>query len=69
MTLSVSSVETLVDLVEIKMLCMMQSDSQDQRAIAVLIKCRAELIAIAKETQGVKLVPFSMSPDFQPLEA
>ncbi len=61
MSLSVSSVEMLVDLVEIKMLHMTKDAPHDRRAIAKLSKCRQELIAIAREIGGVRLVPVSLS--------
>ncbi len=61
MTLSESSVEMLVDLVEIKMLFMAEDAPHEQRTIARLSKCRQELIAIAREIGGVRLVPRSLS--------
>ncbi len=61
MSLSGSSVEMLVDLVEIKMLYMTEDAPHDQRTIAKLNKCRQELIAIAREIGGVRLVPMSLS--------
>ena len=61
MSLSGSSVEMLVDLVEIKMAYMTEDVPHDQRAIAKLSKCRQELIAIAREFGGVRLVPMSLS--------
>ncbi len=61
MSLSGSSVEMLVDLVEIKMLYMTEDAPHDQRTIAKLSECRQELIAIAREIGGVRLVPMSLS--------
>lgn len=61
MSLSGSSVEMLVDLVEIKMGYMAEDGHHDQRAIAKLGKRRQELIAIAREIGGVRLVPMSLS--------
>ncbi len=61
MSLSGSSVEMLVDLVEIKMLCMAEDASHERRTIAKLRRCRQELITIAREIGGVRLVPMSLS--------
>ncbi len=61
MSLSGSSVEMLVDLVEIKMLYMTEDAPHDQRSIAKPSKCRQELIAIARKVGGVRLVPVSLS--------
>ncbi len=61
MTLSGSSVEMLVDLVEIKMLFMAEDAPHEQRTIAKLSKCRHELLSIAREIGGVRLIPLSVS--------
>ena len=61
MSLSGSSIEMLVDLVEIKMLYMAEDGPHDQRTIAKLSKCRQELIATARDIGGVRLVPMSLS--------
>ncbi len=61
MSLSGSSIEMLVDLVEIKMLRMAEDGPHNRRTIAKLSKCRQELIAIARQIGGVTLVPMSQS--------
>ena len=60
MKLSRTSIEMLVDLVEIKMFNMMDAGAGESRAMAELEKCRRELLAIAKKTKGVQLVPLAM---------
>ena len=57
MSLSKPSIEILADLVEIKMLSMEMRDHEDERVMAALIDCRHELIDMAKNVRGVKLVP------------
>ncbi len=61
MTLSGSSVEMLLDLVEIKMLFIAEDAPHEQRTIARLSKCRQELIAITREIGGVGPAPLSLS--------
>ncbi len=63
MALSTNSIEMLVDLVEIKMLCMEVRDDNDRVAMEALAKCRHELIVMARSTAGVKLVPMSQPDD------
>ncbi len=43
MLLSKKSVETLIDLVEIKLSCVEVHDSEDSRTVEHLEKCRQEL--------------------------
>lgn len=46
MTLSTNSIETLIDLVEIKLSCMQVCDREDAREQAGLDRCLRELSAI-----------------------
>ena len=57
MTLANTSIEMLVGLVEIKMLSMEVRDYEDKRNMKALTRCRSELISLARESVGVKLVP------------
>ena len=43
MSISKRTVETLLDLVEVKLSCMQVSDREDQRELAELENCRREL--------------------------
>ena len=56
MTLANTSIEMLVDLVEIKMLSMEVRDCEDKRILNALTRCRSELILMARESARVKLV-------------
>ena len=49
MSLSRQVLDTLIDLVEIKMSCMECFDRDDQRELANLEKCRDQLLALAGE--------------------
>ena len=49
MSLSKNVVETLIDLVEIKLSCMEIYDREDSREIAGLEKCKNELLALGQE--------------------
>lgn len=46
MNLSRKSIETLLDLVEIKLSCFQVHDQEDTRELKVLERCRNELMAI-----------------------
>ena len=46
MILSPKSIETLLDLVEIKLSCFQVHDQEDTRELTVLERCRNELMAI-----------------------
>ncbi len=46
MDLSRKSIETLLDLVEIKLSCFQVHDQEDTRELTVLERCRNELMAI-----------------------
>lgn len=46
MSISKRSVETLLDLVEVKLSCMEVSDREDARELSALETCRRELLAI-----------------------
>ena len=46
MNLSPKSIETLLDLVEIKLSCFQVHDQEDTRELTVLERCRTELMAI-----------------------
>jgi len=45
MNLSPKSIETLLDLVEIKLSCFQVHDQEDTRELSVLERCRDELMA------------------------
>ena len=46
MSMSKRSVETLLDLVEIKLSCMQVLDREDARELALLESCRRDLLAL-----------------------
>lgn len=56
MSLSKPSLETLLDLVEIKLGCLEVSDREDARELRVLRRCRDELLSLsvgrARSTEG-----------------
>lgn len=58
MLLSKKSVETLVDLVEIKLSCVEIYDSEDSRIVKNLEKCRDELCALISEPPKGKIISF-----------
>lgn len=58
MNLSRKCIETLIDLVEIKLGSIEVCDNEDARVLAVLERCRRELMALAAETGGSKVVSF-----------
>jgi hypothetical protein len=60
MTLSKESIETLLDLVEIKLGCMEVYDREDARELDSLEGCRRELIALKSAGRArPKVVPFA----------
>ena len=52
MTLSKRTLETLIDLVEIKLSCVEIYDREDARELSALEQCRGELLALAGMTAG-----------------
>ena len=52
MTLAKTSIEMLVDLVEIKMLSMEVRDLEDKQVMSALTQCRSELISMAGKPAG-----------------
>ncbi len=52
MALSANSIETLIDLVEIKLSCMNVCDRDDAREQATLERCLRELVSIQNESKG-----------------
>jgi ketosteroid isomerase-like protein len=50
MTLSPRSIDTLIDLVEIKLSCFEVWDREDKRELQALQACRAELLAARRQT-------------------
>jgi hypothetical protein len=60
MSLSKQSIETLLDLVEIKLGCMEVYDREDARELDQLEGCRRELIALKSTGRArPKVVPFT----------
>lgn len=58
MSLSKRSVETLLDLVEIKLSCLQVVDRDDARELAALETARSELQAAASVPKSGDVVPF-----------
>ena len=62
MTMSKRSVETLLDLVEIKLSSMQVLDREDARELALLESCRRDLLAmrasLKSQKGGAKVVPY-----------
>lgn len=56
--LTAHEVENLVDLVEIKMLAMLDGNFTDDSVLTSLNSCRAKLLKVAENIPGVTLVPF-----------
>ncbi|MEE8506864.1 MAG: hypothetical protein V3S40_11675 [Kiloniellales bacterium] len=54
MSLSKRVIETLVDLVEIKLSCIEVYDQEDSRELASLERCRRELLALLERVKGAK---------------
>lgn len=57
MSLSRRSIETLLDLVEIKLGCMEVYDREDARELATLENCRRELLGLVARGQTPSAVP------------
>ncbi len=55
MTMSKRSVETLLDLVEIKLCSMQVLDREDARELALLESCRRDLLAMRASVKGQKV--------------
>ena len=58
MTLSKRTLETLIDLVEIKLSCVEIYDRDDARELSALEQCRSELLALAGRTDPAAVVNF-----------
>lgn len=58
MLLSKTSVETLIDLVEIKLSCVEIYDSEDSRIVKNLEKCRDELCSLISEPPSGGIISF-----------
>ena len=52
--ISKRSVETLLDLVEIKLNCMQVLDREDAKELALLEGCRRDLLALRQSLRGQK---------------
>lgn len=61
MALSKRSIETLMDLVEIKLSCIQVIDRDDARELAALETARAELRCLAGDPQQADVVVFETS--------
>ena len=72
MSLSKQTIETLLDLVEIKLGCMEVYDREDARELSTLEACRRELTALKSASRArPKLVAFppAQKPTPTPLKA
>jgi len=58
MNLSPKSIETLLDLVEIKLSCFQVHDQEDTRELTVLERCRDELMAIIDPKDSGEVLVF-----------
>lgn len=58
MALSKRSIETLLDLVEIKLSCIQVFDRDDARELAALENARSELQALSDSPKAGEIVPF-----------
>ncbi len=58
MNLSPKSIETLLDLVEIKLSCFQVHDQEDTRVLTVLERCRDELMAIIDPKDSGEVLVF-----------
>jgi hypothetical protein len=65
MSLSRRSVETLIDLVEIKLSCLEVFDRQDAREKACLEMTLRELQALAPQRRSAEVVPFARPAEAQ----
>ncbi len=57
-SLTKRSVETLIDLVEIKLSCLQVFDREDAKELAALEQARRELIALVPGRAAATVVPF-----------
>ena len=57
MSLSRKSVETMIDLVEIKLSCMEIFDNNDNRAVKRLEQCRSELYDLTGRAPHGEVIP------------
>lgn len=57
MVLSRHSLETLLDLVEVKLSCMQVLDREDARELEMLEGCKRELLAFKAAARPMKRVP------------
>lgn len=57
-SLTKRSVETLIDLVEIKLSCLQVFDRDDAKELAALEQARCELIALVPGRAAATVVPF-----------
>lgn len=62
MSLSKRSIETLLDLVEIKLSCIEVFDREDARELASLEVARRQLQALLPQTSRADVVPFQRTP-------
>ncbi len=53
MALSKRAIETLTDLIEIKLSCMQVYDREDARELAALEQCRRELASLSDDGTGM----------------
>ncbi len=58
MNLSRKSIETLIDLVEIKLSCFQVHDQEDTRELTVLERCRNELMSIVDPKGSGEVLAF-----------
>ena len=59
MLLSKKSVETLIDLVEIKLSCIEIFDTQDTRTVKQLAQCRRELYELSGKAPQAEIIPLA----------
>ena len=59
MLLSKKSVETLIDLVEIKLSCIETFDTQDTRTVKQLAQCRRELYELTGKVPQTEAFPIA----------
>jgi len=57
-SLTKRSVETLIDLVEIKLSCIQVFDRDDAKELAALEQARRELVALVPNRSAATVVPF-----------
>jgi hypothetical protein len=57
MSLSRKSIETMIDLVEIRISCMETIDNNDNRAVKRLEQCRSELYDLTGQTPRSEVIP------------